>query len=378
MTRHPRVSGPATLAARRALRTALADLPPGTRVLVACSGGPDSLALAVTVAHLVPEAGWVAEALVVDHGLRAGSAGEASDVVARLRAVGLAASATSVDAGSGTGGPEARARDARWAALRARAAAPGGAAAPEDTAVILTGHTMDDQAETVLLGLARGSGARSLAGMRAVEPGVRRPFLTIRRAQTLAVCDELGLTPVIDPTNAADGPWRAADGTALRRAAVRDRALPALADALGADPVPALARTAFQARRDDDALTERADALLADALLDDARRSRAATRATDDDGPASSSDPVMTLDTAVLAAAHPAVRTRALRAAGERAGWRPGDVKAAHLEALDALVTRYTGQGPAALPGGVLARRCCGRLMLSRRTDQGDEGATWT
>ncbi|MGC5615197.1 tRNA lysidine(34) synthetase TilS [Georgenia sp. Z1491] len=358
--RHPKVSGPATLAARRAVRESLADLPPGAHVLVACSGGPDSLALAVTVAHLAPAAGWLARALVVDHGLREGSASEARDVVARLDTIGLPATSVRVDADAGPGGPEARARDARWAALRAHADDP--------PVVILTGHTMDDQAETVLLGLARGSGARSIAGMRAAEDGVRRPFLQLRRTQTVGVCDELGLVPLHDPTNAADGPWRAADGSALRRAAVRDRALPALADALGVDPVPALARTAEQARRDDDALT--ADA---EALLDAALHARADAAPTDNAGaPPHAHAPVLVLDVATLAAAHPAVRSRALRAAGERAGWRPGDVKAAHLAALDALVTDYDGQGPTMLPGGVVARRACGRLMLSRSEHQAD------
>ncbi|MGO1583070.1 MAG: TilS substrate-binding domain-containing protein, partial [Actinomycetaceae bacterium] len=119
--------------------------------------------------------------------------------------------------------------------------------------------------------------------------------------------------------------------------------------------------TAEQARRDDDALTAGAGTLLEEAIL--AAEGRPAT-----DGP-------LVLDTATLAAAHPALRSRALREAGERAGWRPGDVKAAHLAALDALVTDYRGQGPAALPGGVAARRACGRLTIGRSDDG---GTTWT
>ncbi|MGO1834323.1 MAG: tRNA lysidine(34) synthetase TilS, partial [Actinomycetaceae bacterium] len=186
--RAPRVSGPATLAARAAVTRSLADLPAGARLLVACSGGPDSLALAVTVAHASAAAGWVPRALVVDHGLREGSAAEARDVVARLDAIGLPAAAVRVRPDGG-GGPENRAREARWAALRAEA----------DGDLVLTGHTMDDQAETVLLGLARGSGARSLAGMREHDDGVRRPLHGQRRAQTHAVCAGLDLEPVLDP-----------------------------------------------------------------------------------------------------------------------------------------------------------------------------------
>jgi tRNA(Ile)-lysidine synthase len=371
--RAPRVSGPATLAARAAVTRSLADLPAGTRLLVACSGGPDSLALAVTVAHASAAAGWVPRALVVDHGLREGSAAEARDVVARLGAIGLPAAAVRVRP-DGAGGPENRAREARWAALRAEA----------DGDLVLTGHTMDDQAETVLLGLARGSGARSLAGMRERDDDVRLPFLRLRRAQTLAVCEELGLEPVLDPTNAADGPWRAGDGSALRRAAVRDRALPALADALGVDPVPALARTAAHHRRDDDELSAQAERLLADAVAaarPPGGRGPAGSIGADGDAPGAGPDvggrdrretddgrADVILDAATLAAAPAAIRTRALRSAGALAGWRPGDVKAAHVEGLDALVAAYSGQGRLALPG-IEAWRSCGRLLLGPRDD---------
>jgi tRNA(Ile)-lysidine synthase len=274
----------------------------------------------------------------------------------------------------GAGGPENRAREARWAALRAEA----------DGDLVLTGHTMDDQAETVLLGLARGSGARSLAGMRERDDDVRRPFLRLRRAQTLAVCEELGLEPVLDPTNAADGPWRAGDGSALRRAAVRDRALPALADALGVDPVPALARTAAHHRRDDDELSAQAERLLADAVAaarPPAGRGPAGSIGADGDAPGAGPDvggrdrretddgrADVILDAATLAAAPAAIRTRALRSAGALAGWRPGDVKAAHVEGLDALVAAYSGQGRLALPG-IEAWRSCGRLLLGPRDD---------
>ncbi|MPV90421.1 tRNA lysidine(34) synthetase TilS [Georgenia ruanii] len=332
---------PAVAAARSAVRATLADLPPGARVLVACSGGADSLALAAAAAFVAPRAGWLASAVTVDHGLQPGSADVARHAAARCRALGLAATVRAVEVpggsgGRGAGGPEAAARTARYAALAA-------AAREAEAAAVLLGHTLDDQAETVLLGLARGSGARSLAGMAPARGPWRRPFLALRRAQTEAVCRALGLDFVLDPGNAAAGPWRAADGTALRRAAVRERVLPALADALGPGVVPALGRTAAQLRRDADLLDGLAADLLAQALVDGA---------------------AVVLDVTVLAAAHPALRTRALQTAALRSGAAPGALAAVHVEALDALVAAYHGQGPVQLPGGVVARRACGRLSL--------------
>ncbi|KAE8762293.1 tRNA lysidine(34) synthetase TilS, partial [Georgenia thermotolerans] len=259
---------PAVAAARSAVRENLADLPPGARVLVACSGGADSLALAAATAFVAPRAGWLAAAVVVDHGLQPGSADVARQAAAHCRTLGLEATVRAVEVpggsgGRGAGGPEAAARTARYAALETTAEDTGAAA-------VLLGHTLDDQAETVLLGLARGSGARSLAGMAPARGPWRRPFLSLRRAQTEAVCHALGLDFVLDPGNAGAGPWRAADGTALRRAAVRERVLPALADALGPGVVPALGRTAVHLRRDADLLDDLAADLLARALADDA------------------------------------------------------------------------------------------------------------
>src|SRR5699024_9919901 len=127
---------------------------------------------------------------------------------------------------------------------------------------ILLGHTMEDQAETVLLALARGSGTRALAGMVPVRGRLWRPLLGVRREQTEQACRELGLHPWDDPTNRADGPRRTTPGDAPPRAAVAARVLPVLADALGQDPVPALARTAELAAADADHL----DSLAATAL----------------------------------------------------------------------------------------------------------------
>ena len=234
-----------------------AGVPPA--VIVGLSGGADSLALTLTVIDVASRAGIEVVTLTVDHGLRAGSAHEARRVADLAASLGARALVETVRV-DGRGGPEASARDARLAALRSLALREG--------APVLLGHTMDDQAETVLLRLARGSGPsslRAIAPVRRDEDGVTwlRPLLGLRRADTAGACAQAALTPLEDPTNAIDGPWRAADGSALRRSAVRHSAIPALASALGVDPVPALARTAALCAADDDALREWTRGLLA-------------------------------------------------------------------------------------------------------------------
>lgn len=322
-------------------------LPPGTRVLVACSGGADSLALAATLAYVAPRAGWIAGAVIVDHSLREGSAAEAAGVAELCRSLGLEAEVRTVavaagGTGAGAGGPEAAARTARYEALEAAAG----------DAIMLLGHTMDDQAETVLLGLARGSGARSLAGMAPAIGRYRRPFLSLRRADTAGICADLGLTPLHDPTNEPDGPWRRADGGPLRRSALRAHAIPALADALGDAVIPALARSAEQLRADADYLDAQAAAALAAATM------------------AESAPDSLILDAHQLASLPGAVRTRVVHQAimeitspGSR-----GSVGSRHVEAVDRLVTDYRGQGTTHLPGFVAGRREDGRLILVRES----------
>ncbi|MFD1716401.1 tRNA lysidine(34) synthetase TilS [Georgenia deserti] len=339
---------PDVAAARRAVRTALADLPPGARVLVACSGGPDSLALAAATAFVARRDGLLAGAVVVDHRVQPDSADAARHAANTCRDLGLdpvevrVADLPGGRAGAGAGGPEGAARAARYAELSAAAEA-------HEAAAVLLGHTLDDQAETVLLGLARGSGARSLAGMPPVRGRWRRPFLALRRHQTEQVCRAAGLEALTDPTNAATGPWRAADGSPLRRAAVRDHVLPALTDALGPGVIASLGRTADQLGRDADLL----DQLAAD-LLEQAVRVPAGGAASG----------AVELDVETLAAAHPALRTRALRAAAVRAGATDGALAAVHVDALEALVGDYHGQGPVPLPGPVSAHRRYGRLAI--------------
>ncbi len=162
-------------------------------VLVACSGGPDSLALACIAAHFARRSDVRVGAVVVDHGLQADSAEVAASTAETLTNLGLHPVLTErVQVPQGSMGPEMAARTARYGAFE-RAVQHTGARA------VLLGHTLDDQAETVLLGLGRGSGTRSLAGMPPVriENGVTylRPFLALRRADMLNICEAEGVAP---------------------------------------------------------------------------------------------------------------------------------------------------------------------------------------
>jgi tRNA(Ile)-lysidine synthase len=358
------VGGPAPVvaAARHAVRGALGDLDPRSLVLVACSGGADSTALAAATAFVAPRLGLRAGAVVVDHGLQEGSAGVATAAAERCRGLGLdPVEVRRVVVPASGDGPEASARTARYAALDAVAVEHGATA-------VLLGHTLDDQAETVLLGLARGAGARSLAGMAPGRGVHRRPFLALRRADTEAVCRSLGLVWWDDPTNgpapSGDTPGPPGTGALPLRSQVRARVVPALVDVLGPGAVPALARTADLLRDDADLLDALAADLLAAALVaspDDGERGPVG-------GPAASGAESVVLDAEVLASAHPALRRRALRSAALRAGCPASDLFAVHVDALDALVTAWRGQGPVHLPGDLRAARACGRLSLGRET----------
>ena len=198
--------------------------PSGTEVTCAVSGGADSTALLV----LAVAAGCRATAVHVDHGLRVGSAAEADVVRATAERVGTAFRAVHVQVGDGPN-LEARAREARYAVL------------PDD---VLTGHTADDQAETVLVNLLRGAGANGLAAMR---PGPRRPILALRRTETVDLCRSLGLQVVDDPSNT--------DPRHLRNR-IRHELLPVMNDLAHRDLVPVLTRQADIARADADLLDE--------------------------------------------------------------------------------------------------------------------------
>ena len=187
---------PAVAAVRRAVRGALVDVGPGEVVVVACSGGADSLALlAATVAETRRDAVRVVGA-VVDHGLQEGSAEHTEAVVAQMARLGADETLSARVTVTGDGhGPEAAAREARYAVLGQVAQSTGARA-------VLLGHTLDDQAETVLLGLARGSGGRSLSGMRPAFDVFRRPLLDVHRAETESACAAEGIEVWHDPHNA--------------------------------------------------------------------------------------------------------------------------------------------------------------------------------
>jgi hypoxanthine phosphoribosyltransferase len=335
-------------AVRSAVRRGLDDLAPGSLVLVACSGGADSSALAGALAFVAPRRGLRAGLLTVDHAWDESSARRAEQVADFGRGLGLdpvevlrAPSPRS----------EAAARDNRRSAL-AEAARRLGAAC------VLLGHTLDDQAETVLLRLARGSGARSLAGIPPADDLVRRPLLAIRRAQTRAACLAEGVRAWEDPTNA---------DPAFTRARVRHRVLPVLEAEVGPGVAEALARTADLLRADADALDADAAAAL-DRIGADTAGPGGADTAGAGPGGAGADDREgsrsVTLEVAALAALSPAVRTRALRRAAIAAGASASALRAEHVWAVEELVTRWRGQRPVPMPSGVRARRHDGRITL--------------
>lgn len=309
----------AVLAVRHAIRQWLGRCAPTGVVAVALSGGADSLAL---TAGAVAEA-EVVDALVVDHGLQAVSAAVAAQAAQTARELGCRCARVLTVTVSGGGGMEAAARRARYAALDlARGALP-----------VLLGHTLDDQAETVLLGLSRGSGARSMQGMAEFDDPWGRPLLGVRRATTAQLCADVGLAPYEDPHNSA---------SEFTRVRLRHEVLPLLEEVLGGGVAPALARTAASLRADGAVLDELAAQLLSEASV----LSETSTGAA--------------LNVTVLHAAPPAVRLRAVRA-WLLAGGVPA-LTAKHLRAVDALVVNWHGQGPVAVAGG----RAGARLVVGR------------
>ena len=312
------MTGPASAVAatRLAVRTELTLLPEGSVVLVGCSGGPDSLALAGAVGFEAPKRGIKAAGLVVDHRLQAGSRQVAEAAAQQCRDLGLdPVEVQTVRVARDGSGPEGAARSARYRALEDTAERLGAAA-------VLIGHTRDDQAEQVLLGLARGSGSRSLSGMPRRRGLFVRPFIALGRSETEAACVAYEIEPWRDPHNE--------DPTFAR---VRARGfLRALEDELGPGIAAALARSAEMLREDADYLEDEARAVLP----------------TLGDGPWSAT---------ALQTLPRALRTRVWRLLAVEAGSGAGQLTAAHVESLDALLTSWHGQGPLNLPGHVRASR---------------------
>ncbi len=309
---------PAVAAVRRGVRGALTRLDPGDVVIVACSGGADSLALASAAVFEGHKLGLRVVGATVDHGLQPGSAEQAARVVAQLVELGVDETATvRVDVVGDGQGPEAAARRARYDVLEQLREQLG-------AALVLLGHTRDDQAETVLLGLTRGSGARSLAGMRRAFDHYARPLLDVTRDDTAAACRVEGLDVWDDPHN---------DDPGYTRVRVRHAVLPVIEEQLGPGVAAALARTADQLRDDVEALDE-----LAQAAYD-------ALRATGDGVPLG-----------LLGDLHRAVSSRVLRLAALDAGATGSELFHVHVRALVDLAEGEV-DGEVRLPGRVTAYR---------------------
>lgn len=307
----------------RLLEASVADLDANDLVLVACSGGADSLALASIAADTAKRGLIRAGAIVVDHQLQSGSNKVAHAAAVQCRDLGMnPVEVVSVDVaqGPGSGGLEAAARTARRQALVA-------AAHRHNARAILLGHTRDDQAETVLLGLARGSGSRSLAAMVARDGLWRRPLLASQRQDNELVCQLAGLAPYEDPHN---------QDPRFARVRVRREVLPLMEKALGPGIADALARTAELLQADNAALDQWA-AAEADARL-----------AVPGDG---TSAIAIGVPPESLTSVPRAVRTRLYRLALLAAGCPPGSLTAAHLAAVDRFISDWRGQGPTRVPG---------------------------
>ena len=323
---NPVSTNPATVAIRSAVRECLSSCSAGDTVLVAVSGGADSLALA---AALVPESKNALVNLVgvtIDHQLQKNSGEQAEKVRTQLFELGFSEiEIVKVDVEM-IDGLEASARRARYAALDA-------IAEKYNAKLIFLGHTLNDQAESVLLGLARGSGARSLSGMARCTGKYCRPLLEITRTETLAACAENSLTPWIDPHNS---------DSQFARVRVRTTALPKLEETIGPGITEALARSADLLRDDADALDGWANQVAVGLDLSD-------------------------LEISLLADLPKAVRTRLLRMAIYAAGAPTGSITADHVASVEAFVTSWHGQGACSLPGGVKVSRISGRLSLLSR-----------
>ena len=313
----------AIVAIRNAVKPHLARLEAGDVVLVAVSGGADSLALASAILTESKACAISAIAVTINHQLQSSSGAQAEKVEKQMKEMGYGKVLTQKVVVTTESGLEAGARDARYQALSA-------CAAQEKAAKVFLGHTRDDQAETVLLGLARGSGTRSLSGM-AMENGIFiRPLLHITRAQTVSACKELGIDAWNDPHNG---------NTEFSRVRVRTEVLPLMEEKLGPGISAALARSASILRDDADALDEIAQQVISGVDL-------------------------ASLDCQQLETLPRAIRSRVLRAAIYAAGAPSGSITADHLSAVEALVTSWRGQGALSLPGGVKVERISGRLSL--------------
>jgi tRNA(Ile)-lysidine synthase len=315
---------------RLAVRSELEDIAAGDSVLVAASGGADSSALAAALLLECKTKSIKVIALIIDHGLQKNSADVTHETKRTLTKIGyenIEIRRVTVEI---TDGLEASARRARYQALN-------DVANSHNAVAVFLGHTKDDQAETVLLGLARGSGSRSLSGMASRVDRYRRPLLSITRAQTEAACEEAGIKFWQDPHN---------QSMEFTRVRVREVVLPTMEKEIGPGISDALARSAKLLRDDADALDYLSDEIF------------------------SKLEPA-SLEISKLESQPRAIRTRVLRKAIYLAGAPQGSLSAEHIEPVEALITAWKGQGPISLPGGVTVARISGRLSLSKSGGQG-------
>lgn len=318
---------------RLAVRRALAGIGPSVRpdgdlVLVALSGGPDSLALAAATAFEAPQLGIRAGAVIVDHGLQGGSGDAAARAAAAAERLGLSPVVVrKVDVLEGNG-PEAAARDARYRAI-------DDVRETTDARWVLLGHTLDDQAETVLLGLARGSGAASLRGMAPTAGAYLRPLLNVRRETTHAACTAEGLEPWTDPHNS---------DPRFTRVRLRTSVLPVLEKELGPGIAEALVRTAEQLREDSEALDRMVEEMIEE-LCEPAEAGIA-------------------VDVRALAVNPAALRNRIIRLVASSEFGRSLDRN--HTLEIARLVTDWHGQGPIDVPG-IRVRRQGGLIVFTAR-----------
>jgi tRNA(Ile)-lysidine synthase len=293
-------------------------------VLIGVSGGADSMALAA--ATLAESSGRRVIPVVVDHGLQENSAEISSQVINRLSKMGFAETFSVRASVELKDGLEASARRARYKVFEQAIETYG-------AGIFLLGHNKNDQAESVLLGLARGSGTRSLSGMRERNGIYVRPFLEIDRDTIEEACRESGLEIWSDPHN---------ENLEFKRVVIRRESIPKLERDLGPGVVDALARSARIMSEDADALDEWAE------------------RAIKEIGSNN-------LEISKLLTLPKAVRARVLRNAIYGAGAPNGSISAEHLKPIEALVTAWEGQGECSLPGGVKVLRISGRITLSNR-----------
>ncbi|MCW2781061.1 MAG: tRNA(Ile)-lysidine synthetase [Marmoricola sp.] len=318
---------PATAAIRIGVRRTLADLEPGDTVIVACSGGADSLALLAATVFEARQPGWRVVGATVDHGLQVGSAEHAAAVVEQMDALGVDESVLATVHVEAPGmGPEAAAREARYAVLEELAERI-------DASAVVLGHTLDDQAETVLLGLTRGSGGRALAGMRRAFDHYRRPLLDVTRADTEESCRAEGIEFWRDPHN---------DDPRFTRVRVRGTVMPMLETELGPGVAVALARTADQLRADADFIDKVADQAFEEVRAEDG------------------------LVLAALRQQPDAIRRRVIRLAALAAGSPSSELFLQHVLEVDRLVTDWHGQTGVDLPGHVRAARDGDHLMFRK------------